>query len=214
MTAAAVRFALAVSLGSQRWVAPVATFAAAVLVLYAQGGDVGTTIAMGTVVLFVVSAWLAATLAHAEAPDRVAVVAATVGGVHRARLATLGAAVVWAQGLVLLSLVAMVLLARSVSAPWLVAAVVAHETVVAAGVALGTVCAPPVLTRGGWSLAVVLGVAVAEVAVPRAAPVRLLVDALGTPRSAPPWTLLAGLFLATLAVSVALVTAAWASRHR
>lgn len=210
MTAGAVRFALAGSVGNQRWVAPAATFAAAVLVLYAQGGDVGTTTAMGAVVLFVVSAWLAATLAHGEAADRLAVVAVTVGGVHRARLATVGAGVVWAQGLVLLSIVATVLLARGVSVPWLVAAVMAHETVVVAGAALGTVFAPPVLTRGGWSIALVLSVAVAELAVPWAAPVRLLVDALGTPRNGPPWTLLLGLLPATIAVSGALVAAAWA----
>lgn len=210
MTAASVRFALATSVGSQRWVAPVATFAAAVLVLYAQGGDVGTTIAMGVVVLFVVSAWLAASLAHGEPADRIAVAAATVGGVHRARLATVGAAVAWAQALVVLSLLTSAMLSRGVTPLWLVAGVVAHETVVLAGVALGTVVAPPVLSRGGWSLAVVAAVGAAELAVPSAAPVRLLVDALDTPRSTPPWLLLIGLFVATLVASVAVVSAGWA----
>ncbi len=205
----AVRFALATSVGSQRWLAPAASFVAAVLVLYAQGGDIGTTIAMGVVVLFVVSAWLAASFAHGDAADRVGVTAATLGGVHRARLATVGAAVVWAQALVFLSLLASVLLARGVTPLWLVAAVVAHETVLLGGVALGTVAAPPLLARGGWSLAVVCAVGAAELAVPWAAPVRTLVDALDTPRSGPPWPLLVGLFAATVAASAALVSVAW-----
>jgi len=210
VNAAAVWYALAGSMGSQRWAAPVATFAAAVLVLYAQGGDVGTTTAMGVVVLFVVSAWLAAALAHGEPADRTAVTAASVGGLHRARLATVAAAAVWAQGLVLLSLLATVLLARGVTAPWLVAELVAHETALVAGTALGTACAPPVLSRAGWSLAIVLTVTVAELVVPHAPPVRLLVDALDTPGGQPPWALLAGLLLATVASSAALVAAAWA----
>ena len=78
-----------------------------------------------------------------------------------------------------------------------------------AGVALGTVVAPPVLARGGWSLAVVAAVGVAELAVPSAAPVRTLVDALDTPQSTQPWPILAGLLVATVAVSAALVAAAW-----
>ena len=90
MTAtAAVRFALATSMGTQRWVAPTATFAAAVLVLYAQGGDIGTTIAMGVVVLFVASAWLAAgSLAHGGGGRPHAITATAWAAPHRARLAT------------------------------------------------------------------------------------------------------------------------------
>jgi hypothetical protein len=207
---AAVRYALATSAGSQRWLAPSATFVAAVLVLYAQGGDAGTTIAMGTVVLFAAGAWLAASLAYAETTDRVAVTAAMLGGVHRARLSVVAAAVVWGQALVVVSLVVMVLLARGVTLPWLLAAVVAHETVLIAGVAVGSACAPPLLGRAGWSMALVLAVGIAELGVPWAAPVRLLVDALDTPGSSPPWALLVGLLVATVAASAALLGATWA----
>ena len=214
MTAVApVRYALAVSVAGQRWLAPTAVFAAVVLALAAQGGDVGTTLAEGMAVLFPAAAWLASGLLRGEPPDRVAVAASVVGGVHRARATILLAAALWAQAWILLTLVVTVLVARGVTAGWLAAGLLGHEAALAGGLALGAVCAPPVVARPGWGVALAAVVSCAELAVPHAVPVRVLVDAFGSSRgrvaSSPPWTIVLGTLVVTALLGVALVTGAW-----
>jgi hypothetical protein len=217
-TLAPVRYALAVSVAGQRWLGPTAAFAAVLLALAAQGGDVGTTLAEGLAVVFPAAAWLAASLIRAEPPDRVAVAASVVGSVHRARATTLLVALLWAQAWIALSLVVTVLLAHGVTAGWLVAGALGHEASVAAGVVVGALCAPPVVDRVGWGVAVVAAVTCAELAVPHAVPVRLLVDAFGPSggrvSTAPPWATVLATLAVTLLASAGLLAVGWRLAHR
>lgn len=219
MTALApARYALAVSVAGQRWLGPTAAYAAILLALAAQGGDVGTTLAEGLAVIFPAGAWLTASLLRAEPPDRVAVAASILGGVHRARATTLLVALLWAQGWIVLSLVVTVAFAHGVTVGWLVAGALGHEAALSGGVAVGALCAPPVVDRVGWAVAIAAATTCAELVVPHALPVRLLVDAFGPAgghvTSAPPWLTVLASLAATLVAATGLLTVGWRTAHR
>jgi hypothetical protein len=215
---APVRYALAVSVAGQRWLGPTAAYVALLLALAAQGGDVGTTLAEGLAVVFPAGAWLAASLIRAEPPDRVAVAASVVGGVHRARATTVLVTLLWAQAWIAVSLLVTVLFARGVTVGWLVAGALGHEAALAASVVVGALCAPPVVDRVGWGVAIAAAATVAELVVPHALPVRLLVDAFGPSGGhvapSPPWTAVLGTLAATLLAAPVLLTVGWRLAYR
>jgi hypothetical protein len=201
---APVRYGLALSVAGQRWLGPTAAYAAVLLTLAAQGGDVGTTLAQGLAALLPAAAWLTTALIRAEPPDRLAVTASVVGGLHRARATTVVVALLWAQVWIVLSLGVTVLLARGVTVGWLVAGALGHEAALVTGVAVGALCAPPVVDRVGWGVALAATASCADLVVPHAFPVRVLVDAFGPSgghvASTPPW-------LAVLAAAAAALVA-------
>lgn len=205
---AVARFTAAGCVASQRWVAPTLAYVVALAATYAAGGDPLTNLSVGAAALFPVAAWLTVATLNDEDDDHAAVTAALVGGPRRLRLAKLGLSA--AAGAVLAAVGIGFAAVRAPLAPTDVAAgVVADLAAILGGVAGGALCARPLVARTGSALLLLCLLTLAELVVPGAPPLHLVLEALGGDR--PRWTALAlaaaeGLGLAIGAVGVAAVS--------
>jgi hypothetical protein len=208
VSAASRRYALTVAGARQRLTAPILVLVLATAVLQVSGGGLRPTMAVACGYLFPLAAWLTVALVGADPAPTAALVAVGAGGGSALRrdqcLAALeasGAAAVLAFLGALLSNLTHLVVGD------VAACLVALAVSVAGGVALGSICAPPVIARPGWSLTVVAAVSVADVLVPVLPPVGLAVRGLGPESGGPDWLLLllAALGTAVLAVVVVAV---------
>jgi hypothetical protein len=176
---ALARYVAASCLGAQRWVGPGLAFVVGLAITFAGGGEALSTLAEGAIWLFPITAWLTVTTLNDEDPSRADITAAAAGGMTRVRAGKLAVAAAVAVVLTFISLLAAYLASRSTfTLHDLPAGLVAHLMAVAGGVAVGSVCARPVLTRTGWAVLVVIGLTVIDLVIPGAPPARAILDAL------------------------------------
>ncbi|MGC4109930.1 MAG: hypothetical protein QM747_05800 [Nocardioides sp.] len=195
------RYAVTTAGARQRLTAPILVLVVATAILQVSGGGLRATVAVACGYLFPVAAWLTVAVVGADPDPTRALVAVGMGGTTRLRqqqriaaagLAGLGGAVAFVGG-VLTDL-------PHVSLEDVAACLLALVLSVCGGVALGSLCAPPVIARPGWSLTAIAAVSVTDLAVPVLPPVGLAIRGLGTSAAAPSWPLLAGATVATAAL--------------
>lgn len=179
---ATVRFLVADLVRDQRVVIPVLLHLAVLGVVV--GGD--HTRAPGpwtasVLLLYPVTAWIGLTTAHLEEPDQRRVTTAAAGGPAVVTLATVVAALAVAAVPVVAGVLLPVLVnPAGFPGATLAAAALAHLAVACSGLALGTVCAPPVVARVGWSFALVTVVVLTTVGATWLPPVGVAADAVAS----------------------------------
>jgi hypothetical protein len=208
---------------AQVWVAPWLTFVVAVALLDAPSGCAADALALSTVALLFVAAWLTIATLGSQAPEQAGVLAAAVGGARRERLGAQLAAAVGSAVVVPVSLLVAWMesrdpahpasLAHGLSVPLVVTALLAHVVAGVCGTVVGAALARPLVTSRVVSLLVVLLVGVLLVVVPWA-PVSVAVSRTGHPT----WggaALVAAVAVAVVAVGAAVAwwTAGLAARR-
>lgn len=212
-TLAVARYLAADAWRSQRILIPAFLQLAVLAVLF--GGDPGplpTPWGASVLALYPVAAWLALTLAHTEDPVQRSVTVVAAGGTGPVAAGTLVVAATADLVLGLLS-VAWPLVATPYSAsPAIVlTGLLAHLAAGLTGTAVGLLCARPVVSRIGWSLAIGVVVVLVTAVQPWLPPVGSSVAALEA--SAGPGSVLLPLAVAlALAVGATTVSATLARR--
>ncbi|MFC8732496.1 hypothetical protein ACFT5B_08555 [Luteimicrobium sp. NPDC057192] len=208
---------------AQVWVAPWLTFVVAIALLDAPSGRAADALALSTVALLFVAAWLVIATLGSQAPEQSGVLAAAVGGARRERLgaqlaAAVGSAVVvpvsflvaWAESR---DPVHPASLAHGLSGTLVVTALLAHVVAVVCGTVVGAALARPLVTSRVVTLLVVLLVGVLLVVVPWA-PVSVAVGRTAHPTAAGTAVMaLAVAVVAVVGVAVAWWTAGLAARR-
>ncbi|WP_144764947.1 hypothetical protein [Curtobacterium sp. 9128] len=169
---AVIRYVVARSLTSQRWVPPIVCFVLLSAATYAAGGDAAGTGALPALLLVPIVTWTTVTALHNDDRSQVAILAVSVGGVVRARVAVLVASAL--LGLVLGTVAVAAAIAVDPEhggevGVWRTAAALEVTVVgsVLCGVALGHLCARPVVRRIGYSWLIGVLSCVLLIAVPR-----------------------------------------------
>lgn len=204
----AVRYYAFGCIASHRWFPPALAYGLALTVTYAPGGPSLPTLTTGAAVLLPIAAWLTVSTVRFEDPSQAAVTAAALGGVGRARLSTLLAALLGSFALVVVSLVAAYLSnPADFDALAVGAGLLMHLLTAAAGVALGSLCAPPVIRRPGWTVVLLLLATTGFLVTPDTPPMRALLDLVDSDR---PAHLAAGLAVISVETIAGAVLCGWA----
>ncbi len=189
---ALTRYIAACCLHAQRWVAPGLLFVLSVVITFATGGPALSTLGEGATWLFPVTAWLTVVTLNDEDPSQAAISAAAGGGIGRVRNAKL--AVAGCVGLVMTAISLAVAYANSSSSftlDDLAAGTVACLFTVAGGVALGSLCARPLVSRTGWAVLAIIVLTIVDLIVPHAPPARVVLEALSDSHDSHLWASLA-----------------------
>lgn len=188
---AVMRFVAASCIASQRWVAPVVVFAIGIAATFAADGSPLGNAAEGAALLFPIAAWITVATLNDEDPSQRAITTAASGSRARARSAKLAVAGTVCLALTGLSiLIAAVRSTNALTFGSLSAALLAHLIAATAGIALGTICAAPIVSRNGSALLTIAIVTIADLVLPKAPPEHLLLSALAGD-AAPRWSLVA-----------------------
>jgi hypothetical protein len=172
-----IRYVAVGCIRSHRWFPPALAYGLALAVTYAPGGPSLPTLTTGAAVLLPIAAWLTVSTINFEDASQAAVTAAAVGGIVRARLGTLLAALLGSYALVAVSLVA-AYLSNDADFGLRVIAVglLMHLLTAAAGVGVGSLCAPPVIRKAGWTVVLLLLATAGFLLTPDTPPMRALLD--------------------------------------
>jgi hypothetical protein len=182
------RYVAASCLASLRWVAPGLIFILGLAVTYGPGGDPLSTLADGATWLFPITAWLTVATLNDEDPSQAAITAVAAGGLARARAGKLLVAAGAGALMTAISLAAAYANnASDFTLNDLAAGVVAHALTVIGGVALGSLCARPLISRTAWAVLVIIALSLVDVAIPYAPPARIVLVALNHARIGQQW---------------------------
>ena len=205
---ALARYVTASCLHSLRWVAPLLIFVLAVVVTYAPGGTTVSTLAEGASWLFPITAWLTVATLNDEDPSQASITSAAAGGIDVARAAKLSVAAGAGITMTAVSLItAYAVDHANFTTNDLVLGVAAHLLSVVAGVALGSLCARPVVTRTAWAALAIVAVTTVDLVVPYAPPMRVILNGLNRPNTAGRWETLGIGAVETFAMAVVLLGA-------
>jgi hypothetical protein len=206
VSAAARRYALTVAGARQRLTAPILVMVLATAVLQVSGGGLRPTSAVACGYLFPLAAWLTVALVGADPAPTAAIVAVGARGTRALRRAQCRAALeVSAAGAALAYAGAVLSNLPHLALDDAIASALALALTVVGGVVLGSLCAPPVMARPGWSLSAVAVVSVAEVLVPVVPPVGPAIRGLGPETGGVAWWWLGGAVVGTAVLSAALL---------
>jgi hypothetical protein len=202
------RYVTASCLDALRWVAPGLVFAVGLAVTYASGGNTLSTLADGATLLFPITAWITVATLNDEDPSQAAITAVAAGGVIRARTAKLAVAVA-AGGLLTVISLATAYATNSSGFTWddLGAGALAHTLAVTGGVAVGSLCARPLVSRTALGALVIIALTIVDVVIPYGPPVRIMLLALNRAHVGQQWAYLgigAGEVLVLAAVLISL----------
>jgi hypothetical protein len=209
---------------AQVWVAPWLAFVVGVFLLDASSGRAADALALNTVVVLFVAAWLTIVTLGSEAPEQAAVLAAAAGGARRERLGALLAATVGSVAVIPISFavawfesrdpVHPSAIAHGMTVPLAATALLGHVVACVCGVVVAGALTRPLLASRAASLLLLLVAAVLLVVVPRA-PVAVAVARTAHPGSLGP-VVLAGVACVVVAAGGALAwwTAGLVARRR
>jgi hypothetical protein len=173
------RYVAASCLASLRWVAPGLIFVLGLAVTYGPGGDPLSTLADGAIWLFPITAWLTVATLNDEDPSQAAITAVAAGSLARARAGKLLVAAGAGAFMTAVSLAAAFTNnSSSFTLNDLALGVVAHALTVIGGLALGSLCARPLISRTAWAVLVIVALTLVDVAIPYAPPARIVLVAL------------------------------------
>jgi hypothetical protein len=200
------RYVTACCLHAQLWVAPGLTFMLAVALTYVNGGNPLTTLAEGATWLFPVTGWITVATVNGEDPSQAAITATATGGVTRTRAVKLAVGATACSALAALSLAAAYATnASSFTLGDLAAGAFAHLLAIIGGVALGSLCARPLISHTGWAVLIISLVTVTDLIVPGAPPARLTLDALDALDIGRMWEVLVQAATEVVALAVVLI---------
>jgi hypothetical protein len=210
-TPAVARYTAADVLRSQRYLLPLLAYAAVLGVLY--GGDPGPAPgpwAASALVLYPMAAWLAVVVANSESPEQRPVTVAAAGGFAPVTAATLLVALAGAFVMAAVPvLVPLVVVRYPYAGPVVLVGAFAHVACATTGIAVGLLCARPLVRRIGWSFCLGLTITVVTAVQPGLPPVGTAVQAIVSGGPAPVAEALAGVALAAGAAVVC-----WAVERR
>ena len=171
---ALVRYLLADMLRTQRWVAPMLTYLAVLMIIGPPTGPVLPTYAMAAAALVPIGMWTTVVVFGSEEPAQAAITMSVTGGFHR----------VW-PAKVLASLLSTLVLGYA-SLTWLTVTNNQYEHVgigfvdytmtALAGVAFGALISRPIMTKISWTALLGVGICLAQLLVRQAPPVNAMID--------------------------------------
>jgi hypothetical protein len=209
---ALVRYTSATLLHSQRYLAPVLLFTAAVGVFSSNdSGPLPPVYSSCAAMLFVSATWFTVALVSVEEPTHRAITIVSAGGTRRVLVATIAVAVLGCLAMSVIGLVLPLVFGDHQLSPIdLLVGMEAQLTAAAAGVAVGLLCSRLVIRRPGYALVIALGLVLPVLFTPGLAPVNSMLMLMG--RVTTPAELfvpLAGM----LAIAVAVLAAAGVATH-
>ncbi|MFZ0666460.1 MAG: hypothetical protein WAM97_11950 [Acidimicrobiales bacterium] len=198
---------------SHRWVAPVLLFIGSDSVLSIPAGGVLPTYGGVAVLVLFLAVWFAIFISNNEDAVQFAVTAVTAGSVTKVRLGKLVVALLGAVTLGVLGLIPPAAITSShLSVTDFLNAIGAVLATSTAGVAIGSMCVRPILTKASWSVVCGAGGGIATILIPNCPPTRQIM-VLFSSSSANVWSgvVLAAAETVVLAVIVigASLTMAW-----
>lgn len=180
---ALVRYLLADVLRTQRWVAPLLTYLAALMIIGPPTGPMLPTYAMAAAALVPIGMWITVVVFTSEEPPQAAITMSIAGGFGR----------VW-PAKVLAALLSTLVVGYA-SLIWLTVTnnqyanvgvgFVDYTMTALAGVAFGTLISRPILAKISWTALLGVGICLAQLLIRQAPPVNAMIDlyADNTPRS-------------------------------
>lgn len=170
---ALLRYQISLLLHSQRWLPPILLYGTYLAVGVQAGQPVLDALGYAAAALLPVTAWLVRICVTQE-PDAARAVTAAATGTHRAHLAALLAATVFAGVLAAVGTLIVLVISEPLNADHTVevpllpagsAGLLAAAVCLLLGLAVGALCSRPLLRRRGWSIAVNAVVALAALVV-------------------------------------------------
>jgi hypothetical protein len=188
---AVTRYIAACCLGALRWLAPALAFAIGLAMTYLPGGPVLPSVAEQAAWLFPITAWLTVATLNDEDPSQRAITAAAAGGPARAHVLKLMVAGCVGASLALVSLAsAYAANPAHFDVHDLAIGAAAQGLSVTGGVALGSLCGRPAVTRAAVAALSIVIVTVLDLVVPFAPPARTVLTALNRARAGQQWAVL------------------------
>ncbi len=179
----AVRYFSIGCIRSHRWFPPAVTYGLGLGATDAAGGPMLPTLATSAAILLPIAAWLTVTTLNYEDAAQASITAASLGGVVRARIGKLLAALLGSIALVAPSLV---LACASNHADFGTRAIgtglAMHFLTALAGVSIASLCAQPLIRSRGWTAALLLMATTACLLIPGLPPVRALLQLVDSDR--------------------------------
>ncbi|HUA94297.1 MAG TPA: hypothetical protein VMB82_02080 [Acidimicrobiales bacterium] len=164
---------------SQRWAPAVLFWVVSESVALVTESALLPACATSSVLLLFVSAWLTVGLANSEDPVQAAITAAAAGGFRRLQTGRLASALLCGAAVACISMIPIAVVARSgLSGADLGGGLLAQLVSVLTGVAVGTLAAPPVVTRAAWTALATVVLCGATVVIPDAVPTRQMLTLL------------------------------------
>ena len=161
------------TLRSQRWVAPMLTFGAAVAIVSAQTGSVLPTYAISAAVLLFIATWMSVVVVNNEDPIQQSITTVCAASPFRVRLSKLLVAFCIASVLGLIGMIGPPLASTSgVTGVELLVGAAAQLLTALTGTALGALCSRPLISRRAWSVLIGAAVCLVTVIVPHCPPTR------------------------------------------
>jgi hypothetical protein len=162
-------------LRSQRWVAPVLSFAAIVAIISTQTGSVLPTYAVAAGALLFIATWIAIVTVNDEDPIQQSITIVNAGSQSKVRMAKLLFAFSIAATLGFVGMIGPPLASSSrTTIGDVLAGASAQLITTLAGVALGALCSRPIINRRAWSVLIGFGNCLLTLIVPYAPPTRQL----------------------------------------
>lgn len=178
---ALIRYILATLLHSQRYLAPVLLYTAAVGVFSSNDdGPLPPVYSSGAAMLFVSATWFTIALVSVQDPVHRAITIVSAGGARRVLVATIAVAVL---GCLAMSVIGLVLPLgfgnHPITALDLVVGLEAQLTTAAVGIAIGLVCSRLMIRRQGYALLLALALVLVVLLTPGLAPVNRMLVLMG-----------------------------------
>lgn len=178
---ALIRYIFATLLHSQRYLAPVLLYAAAVGVFSSNDdGPLPPVYSSGAAMLFVSATWFTIALVSVQDPVHRAITIVTAGGARRVLVATIAVAVLGCLAMSVIGLLLPLVFGNHPIAPLdLVVGVEAQLTTAAVGIAIGLVCSRLMIRRQGYALVLALALVLVVLLTPGLAPVNRMLVLMG-----------------------------------
>ena len=168
---ALLRYTLADTFDTQRWVAPVVSLGVIVSVVSAQTGSLLPTYAILATAMVFIGTWLTVIVINNEDPVQQNITESCAGSRAKVRLGKLLFSFVFCTTLGILAMVPPIFLSSDGARGRALLAGVCAQAIAALGaVALGSVCSRPIVRRHAWSVLVGVLVGLGSVLIPDSVP--------------------------------------------
>jgi hypothetical protein len=169
-----VRYLLADVLRTQRWVAPMLTYLAALMIIGPPTGPVLPTYAMAAAALVPIGMWATVVVFTSEEPAQAAITMSIAGGFRRVWPAKVLAALLSTLVLGYASMIWLTVTSNQYE--HLGVGFVDYTMTALAGVAFGALISRPILTKISWTALLGVAICLAQLLVRQAPPVNAMID--------------------------------------
>ena len=172
---ALVRYVATDTLRSQRWVAPLLSFAVIDAIIGAQTGSALPSYAIGAAALLFITTWLTVVVVNNEDPVQQSITEVCARSQTQVRVAKLLVSLVIAVVLGVLGMIAPTVISGSPTTAKVVIAGTSAQIITAVmGVTFGALCSRPIIRRRSWSVLLGVLLGLATVLLPHGPPTRQL----------------------------------------